>query len=83
MHPAAQSRLRAEVLANLSPELTSPSSASAATLAEKLENGMPYLNGVCHETTRLYPTVPVTLRDAVRDTHICGQRVPRGTQVLL
>lgn len=44
---------------------------------------MPYLNAVCNETTRLYPTVPVTLRDAVRDTDICGQRVPKGTQVLL
>ncbi|KAL1652241.1 hypothetical protein SLS58_000368 [Diplodia intermedia] len=83
VHPAAQSRLRAEVLANLSPELSRPSSASAATLAERLENGMPYLNGVCHETTRLYPTVPVTLRNAARDTHAGGQRLPRGTQVLL
>ncbi|KAF9635423.1 putative cytochrome p450 protein [Lasiodiplodia theobromae] len=83
VHPTAQARLRAEVLANLSSELASPSSASAATLTEKLENGMPYLNAVCNETTRLYPTVPVTLRDAVRDTDICGQRVPKGTQVLL
>ncbi|OJD40427.1 cytochrome p450 [Diplodia corticola] len=85
VHPAAQSRLRAEVLqANLSSS-SSPDHlpSSSSSLADKLEAGMPYLNGVCNETTRLYPTVPVTLRDAVRDTRVGGQRVPRGTQVLL
>lgn len=44
---------------------------------------MPCLHAVCSEATRLYPSVPVTARDAVRDTHICGQPVPKGTQVLL
>ncbi|KAL1636229.1 hypothetical protein SLS56_001208 [Neofusicoccum ribis] len=81
-HPSVQSRLREEVLSNLSAELADPKNASSVTLAEKLE-GMPYLNAVCNEVTRLYPTVPVTIRDAVRDTNICGQYVPKGTQVLL
>lgn len=82
MHPDAQARLRAEVNAQLAAELADPKAAPAATLAEKLEN-MPYLNAVCNEVTRLYPTVPVTIRDAVRDTNICGQPVPKGTQILL
>lgn len=82
VHPDAQARLRAEVNAQLAAELADPKAAPAATLAEKLEN-MPYLNAVCNEVTRLYPTVPVTIRDAVRDTNICGQPVPKGTQILL
>jgi cytochrome P450 len=40
---------------------------------------MPYLNGVMHEVLRLYPTVPMTGREAIRDTTIAGQKIPRGT----
>ncbi|EKG13519.1 Cytochrome P450 [Macrophomina phaseolina MS6] len=82
-HPSAQSRLRAEVRAHLTAELADAKAAPASVLADKLENNMPYLNAVCNEVTRLYPTVPVTIRDAVRDTNICGQPVPKGTQILL
>jgi cytochrome P450 len=40
---------------------------------------MPYLNGVCNEVLRLYPTVPITARIAVRDVTVAGQNFPRGT----
>jgi cytochrome P450 len=40
---------------------------------------MPYLNAVCNETLRLYPTIPSTARVAIRDTSISGQFVPKGT----
>lgn len=44
---------------------------------------MPYLNGVCEETLRLYPTVPATVREAIRETTVAGRRVPKGTGFLL
>lgn len=47
-----------------------------------LEN-MPYLNGVCEETVRLYPTVPVTVRESVKDTTIAGHRILKDTQFVL
>lgn len=50
-----------------------------ATLLESL----PLLNAVCNETIRLYPTVPLTIRDAFRDTTIMDQFVPKGTSVHL
>lgn len=40
---------------------------------------MPYLNAVCNETLRLYPTIPITTRTAIRDTTILNQFVPKGT----
>ncbi|KAF2089548.1 putative P450 monooxygenase [Saccharata proteae CBS 121410] len=80
VNPDVQSRLRAEVQEHLSAQLADPS--NTTDLVEKLET-MPYLNAVCNEVTRLYPTVPVTVRDAVRNSEIAGQFVPKGTQVLL
>jgi cytochrome P450 len=44
---------------------------------------MPYLNGVCQEVLRLYPTVPATIREAVRDTTVAGTKVPKGTRIIL
>lgn len=44
---------------------------------------MPLLNGVCQEVLRLYPTVPLTIREAMRNTTVAGQPVPQGTRVLL
>lgn len=51
-------------------------------LADKLES-LPYLNAVCNEVLRMYPTVPVTIRDAVRNTTIADQYIPKGTQLIL
>jgi cytochrome P450 len=36
-----------------------------------------------HETLRLYPTVPLTLRQAVRDSNLAGQVIPKGVTLLL
>jgi cytochrome P450 len=76
-HPEIQSRLRDEIRENL-PSNPGPD-VDLATILESL----PLLNGVCNETLRLYPTVPITIRDAVVDTSILGQFIPKGTQVLL
>lgn len=40
---------------------------------------MPLLSAVCNETIRLYPTVPLTIRDCVKDTYVCDTFIPRGT----
>lgn len=74
-HPEIQSKLRAEIRANIT------SSTSSVTY-DVLES-MPYLNGVCEETQRLYPTVPATVREPIIDTVIDGVPVPKGTRLLL
>ena len=44
---------------------------------------MPYLTAVCSEVLRLYPTVPGTMRVAVKDTTIGDVRIPKGTTALI
>lgn len=41
------------------------------------------LNAVCNETLRLYPTVPVTVRECIKATTVLGQDIPVGTQLIL
>ncbi|KAF2427543.1 putative P450 monooxygenase [Tothia fuscella] len=76
-HPEIQTRLREEIRQAL-PENPGPEIDLAAIL-----ESLPLLNGVCNETLRLYPTVPITIRDTMRDTSILDQFVPKGTQILL
>lgn len=76
-HPDIQTRLREEIRQAL-PSNPGPEVDLAAIL-----ESLPLLNGVCNETLRLYPTVPVTIRDTIRDTTILDQYVPKGTQILL
>jgi cytochrome P450 len=44
---------------------------------------LPYLNGIMHETLRLYPTVPLTMRQAICDSNLAGQPIPKGVVVVL
>jgi cytochrome P450 len=44
---------------------------------------LPYLNGIMHETLRLYPTVPLTMRQALCDTRIGDQFIPKGTDIII
>jgi cytochrome P450 len=76
-HPDIQSNLRTELRTAI-PSATNPET-DLATLLESL----PLLNAVCNETIRLYPTVPITVRNAIRPTTILNQPIPAGTQVLL
>ncbi|KAF5025491.1 hypothetical protein F66182_2396 [Fusarium sp. NRRL 66182] len=78
-HPEVQSKLREEVRGAL-PHQTRDS--SVATFAGILER-LPYLNGIIQETLRLYPTVPLTMRQAVCDTYIGQQFIPKGTDIIV
>ncbi|KAL4961883.1 cytochrome P450 [Aspergillus stella-maris] len=75
LHPEIQEKLRAEIRAAI------PSSTHPITHSD-LEP-LPLLNGVCQEVLRLYPTVPATIREAVRDTTVAGKHVPKGTKLVL
>ncbi|RDA85775.1 hypothetical protein CP532_6296 [Ophiocordyceps camponoti-leonardi (nom. inval.)] len=93
-HPDIQSRLREEIRARL----PSPASSSwkgdeskedrkqeevVVVLTGSQVEGMPYLQAVCSEVLRTYSPVPMTMREAVRETTVQGQRVPRGTKVVI
>lgn len=75
LYPETQEKLRAEIREKI------PSADSPITHSD-LES-LPLLNGVCQEVLRLYPTVPATIREAVRDTVVAGKHVPKGTRLIL
>jgi cytochrome P450 len=70
-----QTTLRTEVRNALS-------AAEPSDLCSIMES-LPYLNGVMHETLRIYPTAPILFRVAAVDTHMLGNWVPRGTRVVI
>ncbi|KAJ5549695.1 hypothetical protein N7535_002368 [Penicillium sp. DV-2018c] len=74
-HPEYQARLREEIRAKI------PSGDSPIT-HQDLES-LPLLNGVCQEVLRLYPTVPTTIREAVRNTTVAGKYIPKGTRFVI
>ena len=80
-HPSYQTKLRSEVTAALGSNPHS-SQSPPADLANTLKQ-LPYLNGIIHETLRLYPTVPLTMRYALRDTSLGTQFIPQGTEVVV
>ncbi|KAK3935325.1 cytochrome P450 [Diplogelasinospora grovesii] len=82
--PKYQAALRDEVQTALSAANVSlPGSLHSDTdLAGILEH-LPYLNGIMHETLRLYPTVPITVRVATRDTTLMGHAIEEGTEIFI
>lgn len=70
-HPQMQQRLRDEVS-------TLPSDISASDIDKLI-----YLHAFCSEVLRFYPPVPVTVREACRDTTILSTPVPKGTIIML
>ncbi|KAF4450374.1 hypothetical protein F53441_6498 [Fusarium austroafricanum] len=78
-YPELQTKLREEVRNALPEDLASDPTVDLAGVLEQL----PYLNGIMHETLRLYPTVPLTMRQAVRDTRIGNQFIPEGADVIV
>ncbi|KAJ4377990.1 hypothetical protein N0V83_000820 [Neocucurbitaria cava] len=77
-HPEAQRRLRQELRSEL-PALFNPNSQISSTDIDRL----PYLNAVLQETMRVFPPVPLTLRETAHDTTIQGHFVPAHTTVII
>jgi len=75
VNPDMQERLREEIRATI-PNINEP-------ITQSIIDSMPYLNAVCNETLRLYPTVPVTIRECVRETVLDGYPVRKGTTLML
>ncbi|KAF2258652.1 cytochrome P450 [Lojkania enalia] len=75
-----QTLLRAEIHKNIpNPKALSDTGFDIPAVLESL----PYLNAVCNETLRLYPTIPSSGRLAIRDTTILNTFVPKGTVVYI
>ncbi|EEY22465.1 cytochrome P450 4F4 [Verticillium alfalfae VaMs.102] len=77
--PEIQRKVREEVLESITPGVTG---GLISDLAGNLEQ-LPYLNGTINETLRLYPTVPMIQRQAIRDTQIGKQFIPKGTTIAI
>ena len=77
VNPDIQKRLREEIREKL------PSIEEEHTITSQTIDHMPYLSAVCNEVLRYFPPVPLTLRDACRDTTIAGEFIPKGTRVVL
>ena len=78
VNPEVQKRLREEVRSHL-PSLDD----DAATVSSLDIDHMPYLNAVVNEVLRYFGPVPVTVREAACDTEILGQKIPKGTRIML
>ncbi|KAI2471041.1 cytochrome P450 [Annulohypoxylon bovei var. microspora] len=76
-NPEIQKKLRAEVREHLAP-IDSDQPVNSQDIDQ-----LPYLNAVANEVLRYYAPVPLTLREAAVDTVIQGQKVPKGTAIML
>ncbi|KAJ5759400.1 CTP synthase [Penicillium odoratum] len=78
-NPEVQERLREEVRTHLPPiNVEDPEPIDAAAI-----DNLAYLNAVCNEVLRFYPSVPNTVREATKDTSVVGQPIPKGTILIL
>jgi cytochrome P450 len=78
-HPEIQNRLREEIRS----ALPSPSQYSSTSESTTVIDDLPLLNAVCNETFRLYPVVPITSRQAVRETTLGPYKIPIGTNIYI
>ncbi|TQS36453.1 hypothetical protein Golomagni_03098 [Golovinomyces magnicellulatus] len=77
VHPSCQTRLRAEIRANL-PKLNPIEPIDSSQI-----DNLQYLNAVCCEVLRYYPPVSLTLRVTAHETTILGHRVPKGVTIIV
>lgn len=79
LNPEIQSQLRDEIRN----ELPSPDNIATETISAATVDSMPLLNAVCNETLRLYPVVPITTRDVVKETMLGPYKLPVGTGIFI
>lgn len=72
-HPEVEAAVKAEL------EQVLGGAAPGTEAAKQL----PYLHNVLRETLRLYPSIPILGRAAVRDTRIGDTGVPKGSEILI
>lgn len=77
-NPEVQTRLREEIRANLPSISEENPTIDAATL-----DNLPYLHAVCNEILRFHPSVPATIRTAVKDTTLVGKAIPKDTILVI
>jgi cytochrome P450 len=77
-HPAIQTKLRAEIRANLPPL----SDALETVTADDVDK-MSYLHAVCNEVLRFIPPVPMTMRVAGENSTILSHPIPKGTTIVI
>ncbi|OCL06974.1 cytochrome P450 [Glonium stellatum] len=80
LHPEIQRRLRDEIRSHIP---SAPSILNANVDISGLLESLPYLNAICNESLRLYPTIPVSSRIAIRPTSISGHYIPKGTMAFV
>lgn len=78
-NPDVQTKLREEIRANLPPLSSTDPGSIKATMIDNL----PYLHAVCNEVLRFHPSVPGTIRTAVKDTTLVGKHIPKGTIIII
>ncbi|CAK4034376.1 cytochrome P450 [Lecanosticta acicola] len=78
-HQDVQRRLREEVLAS---DLPIRPEDDAGKSDEPTGKGLEYLHAVANEILRLYPSVPVTRREALRDGSVQGYFIPEGSHMV-
>ncbi|KAL8664863.1 MAG: hypothetical protein Q9202_002725 [Teloschistes flavicans] len=77
-HPQYQTRLREEIRAHL-PSIDDPEAPITAEMFDRVH----FLHAVCNEILRLHSPITVTMREAIKNTSICGQSVPKGTRIMI
>lgn len=82
LHPDIQTRLRAEVQAALPIPTSTEALQNDIDIASILES-LPLLNGVCSETLRMFPPVPMTMRESSQDATLLGQPIAAGTILIV
>jgi cytochrome P450 len=80
-YPQAQAKLREALQGAFSQARLESRLPTNAEIQEA--TNIPYLDAVIEELLRCSPTLPINLRDTVRDTVILGHHIPKGTMVFL
>lgn len=82
LYPDIQDKLRHEVWSRL-PRHSSTCKGIPGDLSTIIDSGTPYLNAVCLEVFRYFSPIPVTFREATKDTCILQTPVSAGTSIVL